>query len=80
MKPQARPDRPEPAAARRILENAVNRVDLVRADLNTVLRELSPDVPLFAVVDLVTALGHLRQAAVLVDGVADALEAVEVRR
>lgn len=64
---------PETAAQR--LDVAVNRVDLLRADVNEVLRELPTDAPLMAVVDLVTALGHLRQAAVLIDKATDALEA-----
>lgn len=52
----------------------VNRIDLVRHDGNEILRQLPASAPLFAVVDLVTALGHLRQAAVLIDRVADALD------
>jgi hypothetical protein len=46
----------------------------MRHDLNAVLQELPDDAPLFAVVDLVTALGHLRQAAVGIDKAADALD------
>lgn len=52
----------------------VNRVDLLRADGNTLLGELSPTAPLFAVADVVTALGHLRRAAVAFDRASDALE------
>ncbi|WP_231646366.1 hypothetical protein [Mycolicibacterium mengxianglii] len=62
------------------LDILVNKIDLIRADGNKVLRSLPREVGLFQVVDLVTALGHLRQATVLVDRVADALETVEVRR
>jgi hypothetical protein len=58
----------------------VNLVDLARNDLNVVLRAMSDDTPLFAVVDLVTALGHLRQAALLAGKVADTLEAKGARR
>lgn len=58
------------------LDTAVNLVDLVRHDLNATLRE-SSSMPLFAVSDLVAALGHLRQAAVLIDRCADQLEAAD---
>ncbi|MBP2455192.1 hypothetical protein [Mycolicibacterium lutetiense] len=58
------------------LDTAVNVVDLVRHDLNATLREAST-MPLFAVSDLVAALGHLRQAAVLIDRCADQLEATD---
>ncbi|MGE0219661.1 hypothetical protein [Mycolicibacterium sp.] len=71
---------PESPAQR--LDVAVNRVDLLRHDINSVLQELPADVPLFAVADIVTALGHLRQAAVLIDRANDVLEAAaaEVKR
>lgn len=66
------------------LDGAVNLVDLARADANNALRMMPADVPLFAVVDVVAALGHLRQAAVLIDRAADQLDATaqdgEVRR
>lgn len=62
------------------LDAAVNMIDLARSDGNAALRELPQTAPLFSVVDLVTALGHLRQAAILFDGVADSLESVGVRR
>lgn len=61
------------------LDTAVNLVDLARSDGNKVLRELPSTAPLFSVVDLVTALCHLRQAALLLDGVADSLESAEVQ-
>lgn len=60
----------------RRLDAAVNLVDLARNDGNKILRELPRTAPLFAAVDLVCALGHLRQAALLLDGVADTLESV----
>ncbi|CAN3126259.1 hypothetical protein ACNUDN_00075 [Mycobacterium sp. smrl_JER01] len=64
---------PESPAQR--LDVAVNRVDLLRSDINAVVQELPTDAPLFAVADVVTALGHLRQAAVLLDRANDILEA-----
>ncbi|WP_460358980.1 hypothetical protein [Mycobacterium sp. ZZG] len=57
------------------LDAAVNLVDLARNDGNAVLQALPKTAPLFSVVDLVTAMGHLRKAALLLDGVADTLEA-----
>lgn len=70
---------PETAAQR--IDVVVNRVDLLRADINAVLTGLPADAPLMAVVDVVTALGHLRRAAVLLDKANDALEiaAAEVK-
>ncbi|MDZ7884751.1 MAG: hypothetical protein U5N53_18520 [Mycobacterium sp.] len=56
------------------IDVTVNKVDLLRPDLNEVLRELPADAPLMAVVDLVTALGHLKRAAVALDRANDALE------
>ncbi len=64
---------PETAAQR--LDVAVNRIDLLRHDLNEILREVPDTAPLFAVSDVVTALGHLRQAAVTLDRATDAMEA-----
>lgn len=66
-----------PATTAQRLDVAVNRIDLIRVDINTLLRELPTNAPLFGVVDIVAALGHLRQAAVLVDKAADQLEAVK---
>lgn len=62
------------------LDAAVNLIDLARNDGNAVLRELPHTAPLFAVVDLVTALGHLKQASILLDGVADTLDSSVVKR
>ncbi|MCX2712038.1 hypothetical protein [Mycolicibacterium sp. J2] len=59
----------------RRLDDSVNRVDVIRADLNTVLHELASDnAPMFVVVDVVNALYHLRAAAVLIDQANDRLE------
>lgn len=64
---------PETAAQR--LDVAVNKVDLLRHDVNEILRELPAGAPLFGVADLTIALCHLRRAAVLIDKATDALEA-----
>lgn len=64
---------PETVAQR--IDVAVNKVDLLRHDLNEILRELPESAPLFAVADIVVALGHLRRAAVALDKATDALEA-----
>ncbi|QFS89500.1 hypothetical protein FIV07_02015 [Mycobacterium sp. THAF192] len=58
-----------------LLDTISNLIDLARADGNRVLRELPRTAPLFGIVDLVTALGHLRQAAVLIDKAADTFDA-----
>lgn len=56
------------------IDIAVNKVDLLRHDLNEILRELPESAPLFAVADIVVALGHLRRSAVALDRATDALE------
>ncbi len=63
---------PETVAQR--IDVAVNKVDLLRHDLNEILRDLPESAPLFAVADIVVALGHLRRAAVALDRATDALE------
>lgn len=62
---------PESVAQR--LDVAVNKVDLLRHDLNEILRELPDDTPLMAIVDIVTALGLLRRATVSLDKATDAI-------
>ncbi|SLL01226.1 Uncharacterised protein [Mycobacteroides abscessus subsp. abscessus] len=57
------------------LDVVVNKVDLLRHDINEILRELPDTVPLMTAVDIVTALGHLRKAAVALDRATDALQA-----
>lgn len=64
---------PETVAQR--IDVAVNKVDLLRHDLNEILCELPESAPLFAVADIVVALGHLRRAAVALDKATDTLEA-----
>lgn len=59
------------------LDDSVNRIDLVRADINAVIRELPDDVPMFVLVDVVNALYNLRNASVLLDKATDTLEAEE---
>lgn len=56
-----------------------NKVQLVRHDGNEILQALPADAPLMAVVDIVTALGHLKRAAVALDKATDQLEAAEVK-
>lgn len=63
-----------PTTAAQRLDVAVNRVDLLRHDLNEELQVLSAEAPLFAVSDLVAALGHLRQASRLLDKASGILE------
>lgn len=59
------------------LDDSVNKIDLVRADINAVIRELPDDVPMFVLVDVVNALYNLRNASVLLDKATDTLEAEE---
>jgi hypothetical protein len=68
------PPQPEPTAPQR-LDDAVNRIDRIRADVNAVIRGLPDASPMFAIVDVVNALGNLRNAAVLIDKATDTLEA-----
>lgn len=75
----------EPAAdqtATHRLDDAVNRIDLVRADINAVIRTLPDDTPMFAIVDITNALWNLRNASVLLDKANDTIEsaAAEVVR
>lgn len=71
-----------PETVAQYIDVAVNKVDLIRHDLNEILRELPESAPLFAVADIVVALGHLRRAAVALDRATDSLEsdAQAVRR
>lgn len=75
MREKCATDLSNPTTPRR-LDDSVNRVDVIRADLNTVLREMAADdnAPMFVVVDVVNALYHLRAAAVLIDQANDRLE------
>jgi hypothetical protein len=57
------------------LDVAVNRIDLLRHDLNAVLGSLPADAPLFGCADLTTGICHLKRAAVFIDRAADQLEA-----
>lgn len=56
-----------PATVAQRLDVAVNRVHLLRHDLNNEVEALSTDAPLFSVTDLVAALRHLLTAARLID-------------
>ena len=53
-----------PATAAQHLDVAVNRVDLLRVDLNALLDQLPADAPLFACADLTSGICHLKRAAV----------------
>lgn len=64
-----------PATIQQRLDDAINRIDLLRADINTVIRELPSDAPMFAIVDIVNALWNLRNASVLLDKANATLEA-----
>jgi hypothetical protein len=63
-----------PATAAQRIDVTVNRVDVLLQDLNDELQGLSADAPLFAVTDLVAALGHLRLASRLLEKASTTLE------
>jgi len=71
---------PIPETPAQHLDVLVNKIDLIRHDGNEVLRALPTNAPLFGVVDVVVALGHLRLAAVALDKATDLIEAAEVAR
>lgn len=56
-----------------LLDGAINVIEVARNDSVLALEALPENAPLFAAVDLVTGLGHLRQAAFLLGGVIDTL-------
>lgn len=72
--PQPADDLP-PASVPQRLDDAGNWIALVRADLNTVIRDLPGDTPMWVVVDIVNALWNLRNAAALLDKATATLEA-----
>ncbi|BBX00470.1 hypothetical protein [Mycolicibacterium moriokaense] len=57
------------------LDDAVNRIDLIRADINAVIRDLPENVPMLALVDVVNSLWNLRNASVLLNKATETLEA-----
>lgn len=57
------------------LDDAVSRIDLIRNEINKMIRELPDSTPMFAIVDIVNALWNLRNASVLLDKATDTLEA-----
>lgn len=67
----------EPAVS---LDRAARLIDLSRHDVNAVMRELPERSSLWLHVDLVRALGHLREAVVLINKCADEIEGEMTRR
>jgi len=63
-----------PATVAQQLDVAVNRINLLRHDLNEVLDSLPADAPLFGCADLVTGICHLKRAAVAIDRAGAQLE------
>lgn len=66
-----------PTTAAHQFDVLVNRIDIIRHDGNEILQQLPPSAPLFAVVDIVAALSHLRLAAIALDKATNTLEAAE---
>ncbi|OBG11689.1 hypothetical protein A5768_11445, partial [Mycolicibacterium fortuitum] len=63
-----------------VFDRATNMADLARADISKLLPTLPDGINLWVFVDLVRAVHHLRQAVVLIDKAADAIEATGVTR
>lgn len=61
------------------LDVAVNLIDLLRHDLNTVLNSLPADAPLFACADLTTGICHLKRASEALDRAGAQLDQVVTR-
>lgn len=57
------------------LDVAVNRIDILREDLNKVLDSLPSDAPLFGCADLTTGICHLKRASEKINRAAEVLEA-----
>ena len=79
VQPTTHTGRPVSESALR-LDSSVNMIDLARNDVNKVLQALPATTGLFQCVDLVTAVNYLKQAAILIDRVADQVEAEAVTR
>ncbi|MEX3644329.1 hypothetical protein [Mycolicibacterium porcinum] len=63
-----------------MLDTTVNMADLARGDLSRLMPQLPERTSLWVHVDLVRAIGHLRQAAVLLDKATDQLDVQVVQR
>lgn len=63
-----------------MIDTTVNMADLARGDISRLMPQLPAATSLWVHVDLVRAIGHLRQASVLLDKAADAIEAAGVAR
>lgn len=62
-----------------MFDRATNLADLARGDVSKLLPTLPDGISLWVHVDLVRAVHHLRQAVVLIDKAADAIEAEAVK-
>ena len=54
-----------------MLDTTVNMADLARGDISRLMPRLPASTSLWVHVDLVRAIGHLRQASVLLDKITD---------
>ncbi|OBG48329.1 hypothetical protein [Mycolicibacterium fortuitum] len=66
-----RVDQPATTLVSQQIEEITKVIDRLRRDGNDALQQLPADAPLFAVADLVAALGHLKQAAASFDRATD---------
>ncbi len=62
-----------------MFDRATNLADLARGDISKLLPTLPDGTSLWVHVDLVRAVHHLRQAVVLIDKAADAIDAEAVK-
>ncbi|MEN4399653.1 hypothetical protein [Mycolicibacterium conceptionense] len=74
------PALPLPTDIALVFDQSTNMADLARADISKLLPTLPDGINLWVFVDLVRAVHHLRQAVVLIDKAADAIEATGVTR
>lgn len=63
-----------------VLDTTVNMTNLARGDISRLMPRLPATTSLWVHVDLVRAIGHLRQASVLLDKVTDQLDVQAVAR
>ena len=71
---------PQPSDIALMVDTCVNMADLARGDISRVMPRLPASTSLWVHVDLVRAIGHLRQASVLLDKITDQLDIQAVTR
>lgn len=72
--PSANAPEPQLSDIALMLDTTVNMADLARGDISRLMPRLPATTSLWVHVDLVRAIGHLRQASVLLDKITDQLD------